>query len=213
MAPQLLFLVRHGESAWNASQRLQGQADAPLSDLGREQAQALAPVLAKLPPAGLVTSDLSRAALTAELSGHGGAEPDRRWRERDMGAWTGELEADVPPDQMDAFRHEGLVPAGGESWEQLQARVAEAVEDLTARGGSWMVFTHGGPVRAAVSHVTGAEHRAIAGPANASLTLLELGPRRRLLAFNWTSGGGGVPRASEPGSGGAIEVSAETHGA
>jgi glucosyl-3-phosphoglycerate phosphatase len=210
MASQLLFLVRHGESAWNAVQRLQGQADAPLSDLGREQARALRPVLATLPPAGLVTSDLSRAALTAELAGHPGAEPDPRWRERSMGDWTGELERDVPAADMDRFRHEGYVPPGGETWDALQHRVGDAIEDLSARGGHWLVFTHGGPVRAAVAHVTGADHRAVAGPANTSLTVLELAPKRRMLTFNWSAGDGGVPRASEPGGGGAIVVSAET---
>jgi probable phosphoglycerate mutase len=199
MADGLLILVRHGESAWNAEGRLQGQADAPLSDLGREQARALVTPLAGLPPAGLVTSDLSRAVDTAELSGHAGAARDPRWRERSMGEWTAELEGDVPQDQLKAFRAGELLPPGGESWTQLQDRVGQAVDELAARGGAWLVFTHGGPVRAAVAHATGADHRTIVGPANTSLTLLELGTPRRLLVFNWVPGARGIPRASEPG--------------
>jgi hypothetical protein len=53
-------------------------------------------------------------------------------------------------------------------------------------------------VRAAVAHVTGARPEAVAGPQNASLTLLELAPRRRLLTYNW-SPEPGIPRPSEPG--------------
>jgi glucosyl-3-phosphoglycerate phosphatase len=200
LAPQLLVLVRHGESSWNAGERLQGQADAPLSERGREQAVALEPVLAGLPPMAVVSSDLSRAHLTAELAGHPGADTDPRWRERDMGDWTGHYEAEVPADAMHAFRHGDLVPPGGETFAQMQQRVGAAIDELTARGGAWLVFTHGGPVRAAIAHVTGADPRAIAGPANTSLTVLEIAPRRRLLTFNWSHDGGALPRASEPGA-------------
>jgi broad specificity phosphatase PhoE len=110
---------------------------------------------------------------------------------------------------MQAFRAGDLVPPGGESWEEFQARVGAAADELAARGGSWLVFTHGGCVRAAVAHLTGADARAIAGPANASVTLLELGARPRLLVFNW-SVAPGVPRASDPGGALSLEVSHTT---
>lgn len=209
--PDLLVLVRHGESSWNAGKRLQGQADAPLSERGREQARALRPVLALLPAMHVVSSDLSRAADTAALAGHPDAEQDPRWRERAMGDWTGHYEAEVPDEQMDAFRHGDLVPPRGESFDQVQARVGEAIDELAARGGSWLVFTHGGPVRAAVGHVTGADHRRVAGPSNTSLTVLELAPRRRLITFNWAPDSGPIPRASDPG-GAAVAVSPATGG-
>jgi broad specificity phosphatase PhoE len=166
-------------------------------------------VLAELPPMGVVTSDLSRAAVTAELAGHPGADTDPRWRERDMGEWTGHYEREIDDDRMAAFRHGDLNPPRGESFAQMQARVAAAIEDLSGRGGSWLVFTHGGPVRAAVAHVTRADHRAVVGPANTTLTVLEIGPRRRLLTFNWAHDGRALPRASEPG-GAEIAVSATT---
>jgi broad specificity phosphatase PhoE len=145
-----------------------------------------------------VTSDLERARETAELAGHPDARRDPRWREFDLGAWSGRLEADVPAEELAAFRRAALVPPGGESWPLFQARVASAVEELARAGGTWAVFTHGGAVRAAVAHVPGARPETVAGPVNTSLTLLELAPRRRLLVFNWTSAPG-LPRASEPG--------------
>jgi probable phosphoglycerate mutase len=199
----LLVLVRHGESAWNAESRLQGQADPPLSDAGRAQGADLREPLASLGVDHVVSSDLARATETAELAGYADARRDARWREIGMGEWTGRLESEVSPEELAAFRTTILVPPGGESWPLFQARVASAVEELARAGGVWAVFTHGGCVRAAVAHVTGARPEAIAGPSNTSLTLLELRPRRRLMTFNW-SPEPGVPRGSEPG-GGAIE--------
>ena len=186
MPPTYLFLVRHGESAWNAEARLQGQADPPLSDAGRAQARALAAPLAALAPDGVVVSDLERARETAELAGFPGAEVDPRWRERGVGEWTGMLEADLPPGDLRAFRDRDHVPPTGEAWPAFQARVGAAIDELDGRGGTWMVFTHGGCARAAVAHLTHADPKAVAGPANASLMRFELAPRRRLLAFSVT---------------------------
>jgi broad specificity phosphatase PhoE len=185
-----LFLVRHGESAWNAQARLQGQADPPLSQAGRDQARALEPWLARLAPAGVVASDLQRARDTAGLAGHPDAELDQRWRERGVGEWTGLLESALPPGDLRAFRDHDRVPPTGEAWPGFEARVGAAIDELDARGGSWLVFTHGGCVRAAVVHMTGADPRAVAGPANASLTRFELAPRRRLLTFSVSAPGG-----------------------
>jgi len=207
-----VFLVRHGESSWNAESRLQGQADAPLSELGRAQARTLRDALSALPELSVVTSDLSRARDTGVLAGHPAGEEDPRWRERGLGDWEGRLEADVPQGELRAFRRGDHLPPGGETWADLQSRVGRALDDLAAQGGSWLVFTHGGCVRAAVAHLTGADARAVAGPANVSLTLLELGRRPRLLAFNWTASDGDgarVPRASDPG-GAEIDVSGGT---
>jgi probable phosphoglycerate mutase len=206
---QHIVLVRHGESAWNAIGRLQGQADAPLSERGREQARALRDTLAALPPMGLITSDLSRARDTGVLAGFDGAEEDARWRERSLGVWEGRIETDVPADELRAFRERDHVPAGGEHWAELQARVGAALEELAGRGGSSLVFTHGGCVRAAVAYLTGADPSTIAGPGNTSLTLLEIGRRRRVQAFNWTASSDGraqIPQGSDPG-GAELEVS------
>jgi glucosyl-3-phosphoglycerate phosphatase len=198
VAAQHLFLVRHGESAFNAEGRVQGQADAPLSTKGRGQAGTLVELLRALPVDGVVSSDLARARDTGALAGHANPELDPRWRERGMGAWENELEATVGPQDLKAFRVGELVPPGGETIPEFVGRVGGAIDELTARGGSWLVFTHGGCVRASVAHVTGADFNAVAGPANVSLTILELAPRKRLLSFNWTAGGG-LPRASDPG--------------
>jgi probable phosphoglycerate mutase len=198
----VIVLVRHGESAWNAESRLQGQADAPLSELGRDQARGLVAALAGLEVAQVVASDLSRAADTAALAGHPGAVADERWRERGLGIWEGRLESEIPPGALREFRRTDVPPEGGERWPDFQARVGAALDELAGRGGSWLVFTHGGCVRAAVAHLTGADHRTVAGPANASLTVLQTGRRRRMIAFNWTPAQDGalrIPVPSDPG--------------
>lgn len=61
-----LIIVRHGESEWNRIGRYQGQADAPLSDLGLRQAEALAGRLQNEPISAIFSSPLQRAARTAE---------------------------------------------------------------------------------------------------------------------------------------------------
>ena len=65
-----LCLVRHGETAWNAERRIQGQLDVPLSSTGHAQARATANWLAQEDFAAIYSSDLSRALHTAEAVAH-----------------------------------------------------------------------------------------------------------------------------------------------
>src|SRR5688500_9485770 len=90
-----LILVRHGESTWNAEERLQGQLDPPLSERGREQSRALAAMLDGVPDDRVICSDLGRARKTAELLGLRPARFDARWREIDVGEWGGEVAGEI----------------------------------------------------------------------------------------------------------------------
>jgi probable phosphoglycerate mutase len=150
-----LLLVRHGESTWNARGRWQGWADPPLSDLGRAQAEAAAPAAA--PIDAVVSSDLQRALVTAELMAavldidevH--IEPDLR--ERDVGDFTGltrdEIEERWPGVLSDVAASIARDPRFGESVEQLATRVNAALARLgaTFAGQRVLVVTHGGVVR------------------------------------------------------------------
>ncbi len=189
LSPRLV-LVRHAESTWNAEGRLQGQADPPLSDAGRREAEALAQVLGGFPAERVVASDLRRARETATLAGFAGAALDRRWREVGVGEWAGRPLSELPPGSEPAWRGGPLVPPGGERWEEMAARVADAIDELVAAGGAWLIVTHGGVIRAAVAYLTGAEPQRISGPVNASVTVLEPGDPPRLLAYAWTPDGG-----------------------
>ena len=93
-----LVVLRHGRTEWNAVGRAQGHANISLDDVGREQAEAVAPYLASLEPAALWTSDLARAretcAFVEKETGLSAVE-DVRLREFDVGAAPGADDAGV----------------------------------------------------------------------------------------------------------------------
>jgi broad specificity phosphatase PhoE len=192
-----LILVRHGQSEWNALGRLQGVSDPPLSAAGRAEAEALGAFVAALGPERVVSSDLRRARLTRELLGLPGdvvvGDPDPRWRESDLGDWTGRLPGELSPDEHAAFllwrvgRH---TPPGGESWAATRARVAGAARDLEATGARCaVVVTHGGPVRALCHELTGLDPEAMVPVANATVTIIETHPVPHLVAFGMSPDG------------------------
>src|SRR4051794_22089779 len=121
-----LIIVRHGESTWNAEERLQGQLDPPLSERGREQARALAGGGDGVPAGRGVCSDLGRARQTAELMGLRPGRFDERWREIDVGAWGGKTaaEIDAQGEELTNWRGGKRKAPDGESWDAFTARVA-----------------------------------------------------------------------------------------
>ena len=117
-----VLLIRHGQSEWNAEGRWQGQADPPLTDLGRHQAVHAARNLGSVD--AVVASDLQRASETAliigEALGVGPVVLEPGLRERDAGEWSGltraEIERDWPgyldPPPSDRAASFGDAPAG-----------------------------------------------------------------------------------------------------
>lgn len=180
-----LILVRHGQSTHNAQARLQGQADPPLSDAGRAEAELLKPALPAFEDHRVITSDLQRAEQTAALLGYPGARREPRFREIDVGEWEGRPLSDFPDGADMVWRGGPRKAPDGESWNQLQQRVGSALDELIAQGGTWLVVCHGGVVRAALSHVTGADPTRVAGPANASVTIVRANERPQLEAYGW----------------------------
>jgi probable phosphoglycerate mutase len=183
-----LLLVRHGETPWNAARRLQGVADPALSPAGRAQAAALAPMVAALAPDAAVASDLRRARETAELLGFPDARLDRRWRESQLGRWTGRATDELPPGHHREWRAGRRTPPGGESWEALGARVGSALADLRGEVGTVLVVTHGGPIRRALALLVGLGPDRIVPPRTGSLTVVDVGERARLRAYNVAPG-------------------------
>jgi glucosyl-3-phosphoglycerate phosphatase len=192
LPPDRLILVRHGESTWNAEERLQGQLDPPLSDRGREQSRALAGMLDGLPGERIVCSDLGRARQTAELMGLEPGRFDPRWREIDVGEWGGKTaaEIDAQGSELTNWRGGPRTAPDGEQWDAFAQRVSGALDELIAAGGQWTVVCHGGCIRAAVAHVTGADKLHLGSPPNASMTVVELGARPRLLVYGSLPDGG-----------------------
>lgn len=152
--PTRIIALRHGETAWNVSTRIQGHLDIPLNPRGRWQVQQLALALADEPLAALYASDLTRAWQTAEAVAHWHAlpiTPEAGLRERGFGVFEGRTFADIEaelPEQAHRWRHRDPLfsPEGGESLTALRARVLEAVERLAAchPGEQIAVVGHGG---------------------------------------------------------------------
>jgi broad specificity phosphatase PhoE len=151
-----VLLVRHGQSEWNAARRWQGQADPPLTALGRFQARAAAESVGAMD--AIVASDLRRAAETAAiLSGNLGVGPvlaDGRWRERDVGPWTGLTRAEID-DRWPGWLEDHRRPEGFEHDDDVVARALPALLELGSRdtGRSVLVVTHGGVIRSIERHL------------------------------------------------------------
>lgn len=154
-----LYFVRHGESEANAAGRFAGQTDSPLTERGRQQAEAVAEVLAGVDFDHVISSDLSRARDTAEaIARRQGRSvevyPDLR--EIDVGDAEGRLFEDLrtrPDWTPDAF----VQWPGGESLEQAYVRAKRAVDRIAAEhpGSTVCVVGHGGITRILASHFLG----------------------------------------------------------
>ena len=190
-----LFLVRHGESEWNAVRRLQGQADISLSAKGEAQATALASTVAQLAPDRVVTSDLRRAYQTASLLGYPDAQRDHRLREVDVGEWTGLPIADIISDDAEAYRgwRAGTyAPPGGEHWQDFAGRITAAVLGEAETAQRLLVVCHGGVIRALLQTLLGLAPKRIIPVGPGSLTILASKPdepEMRLEVFNYAPGG------------------------
>ena len=193
-----LLLVRHGQSEWNASRRLQGQADIALSEEGRRQADALRPTIEAIAPDRAVSSDLARVRETAERIGAKQATFTSDLREIDVGDWTGKpIQAIVAADAeaYAGWRAGTHAPPGGEIWSDFVTRVDGAIErERSSRPcDTLLAVCHGGVIRALIQHLLGLPPARIIPVAPASLTVLQLdkagGQSGRLELFNYRPGG------------------------
>src|SRR4051812_37904247 len=153
-----IFLIRHGETAWNAERRLQGHLDIPLNEEGERQAAALARALAGESVDMIVSSDLSRAASTARAVADVLGLPlqtDATLRERCFGAFEGllydELEARFPQAyaQWRVRDPHARYPDGerrAETFAEFAQRAVDAVTRIADmhRGKRILIVSHGG---------------------------------------------------------------------
>jgi len=180
-----VLLVRHGETTWNRAGRIQGWADATLTEAGREQARAIGSHLVDSHSVNrLVVSDLTRTLETADALRAVGVEADperaRAWRERDFGELQGLTRTAIASRHPEYHRGGSLLAVrsvdGGKSLSAFETRVREGWERLVSdlgAGETVAVVTHGGPIRAVLSAVTGRELASLASefsPSNCGLT-------------------------------------------
>ncbi len=155
----LVYLLRHGETDWNATGRLQGSTDVPMNARGLEQVEAAARALGARLPKGtvIVSSPLARARATAEaLAALTGATVvyDDRMKERSYGAWEGMTAAEREEhDAVEVARwHAGLEPRieGYEDHISVTSRAVACIEEHVTDGAVVVFVGHGSTSRLAV---------------------------------------------------------------
>jgi broad specificity phosphatase PhoE len=191
----VLILVRHGQTAANASGLLLGRLDVELDERGREQAARLAAVVGR-PGVRVVSSPLRRARDTAAaIAASAGTtvEVDERWVEIDYGSHDGTPLSEVPAQLWACWREDpDFAPEGGESLAAVGRRVAAACEALApgAAAGDVVVVSHVSPIKAAVVWALGTATPTVwrMFVAVASVTRIAIGDRGPVLhSFNETA--------------------------
>ncbi len=143
MSDQMIYLARHGETAWSRTGQHTGLTDLPLTERGEQEARELGRRLGAIAFAKVFTSPLQRAARSCELAGFGqGAETDPDLVEWNYGKYEGrktvEIHLEAPNWQL--FR-DGC--PGGETLAQIGARADRVLNRLRAVNGTVLVFSSG----------------------------------------------------------------------
>ena len=137
---QTLLLIRHGQTTWNAEQKLPGQLPGiTLNEKGREQVARLAEALSEIPISAIISSPLERALETAEIIGQGRnltiqLEPDLM--DTDVGRWAGQNYEELSktdPEWKAYVKDPTVAPEGIETFPQVQQRALAAVERWRTR--------------------------------------------------------------------------------
>jgi broad specificity phosphatase PhoE len=144
----VVYLVRHGETAWTISRQHTSVTDLPLTEQGEAQAVRLGKRLDGLRFAAVLTSPLQRAVRTCELAGFGAratVEPDLvEWH---YGAFEGRTSAEIHAERPDWQLFRDGCP-GGESPDQVGARADSVIRRARAIDGNVLLFSSGHILRA-----------------------------------------------------------------
>lgn len=212
MRSRRLILLRHGQTEYNATRRMQGQLDTALSATGVEQARAAAKTLRGQRVIKIVASDLERARRTAEIIAAElslDVSVDERLRETHLGQWQG-----LTHDEVDAqnagirahWRHNaGWAPPAGESRLDVARRARPVVDELMQAFAQWdgnavLLVAHGGTISALTSNLLGLEERQyplLKGLGNTNTARLHALPRYR--------GGGAGAGAGDASAGAGVQ--------
>src|SRR5262245_7572011 len=139
----VIYLARHGETAWSLSGQHTGLTDLPLTERGEQNARSLGQRLVGLDFGQVFTSPLRRAARTCELAGFGAvAEVEHDLLEWDYGEYEGRRTAEIHAERPDWQLFRDGCP-GGESPEQVGARADRVLSRLRSTHGNLLLFSSG----------------------------------------------------------------------
>ncbi len=188
-----VYLVRHGETDWNAEGRLLSYTDVPLNAKGEAQARDLAVALASIRWDRTVTSPRIRARQTAELVLAGKDDAPRlviddRLVEMDFGPYEGWSEAELAADEVAATRRrEGAQLPGIETESSVEARARSFFADVADSAGTTLVVGHGRMLRILIATCVLGVPAGVSGSLrmrNCRPAIIEPGRVPLLLAFN-----------------------------
>ena len=153
----IVYLARHGETAWTISRQHTGLTDLPLTERGERTARRLGERLKGLTFAAVLTSPLQRAARTCELAGFKTqAEVDKDLVEWDYGQYEGRRTAEILAERPDWELFRDGCP-GGESPQQVGIRADRVVHRVRQVSGNVLMFTSGHFLRVLATRWLGLE--------------------------------------------------------
>ncbi len=148
---QLVYIIRHGETAWSLNGQHTGVTDIPLTENGRTLAKLLQPVLAKESFVLVLTSPLQRARETCKLSGLGDqADVDTNLMEWNYGEYEGITSRQIHETVPGWLVFNDGAP-GGETPEQIGARADRVIARVRSVRGVVALFAHGHILRVLVA--------------------------------------------------------------
>ena len=198
---QTLLFIRHGQTTWNAEQKLPGQLPGiSLNEKGRKQVAELAEALSAIPISAIISSPLERARETAEILAQGRnltIQLEPALMDTDLGRWAGQNYEGlykIDPDWKAYIKDPTVAPEGIETFPQVQERALAAVERWRTQEaiGAYPAFVaHADVVKLLIAYYLGLD----AGKAsrlfidNASVSLVEIEKENihplRVVAISW----------------------------
>lgn len=185
-----LFLIRHGQSEANVNLLYAGQTDSKLTELGRQQAEAIRPVLQNIEFDRVYSSDLSRALDTQKLAMPGyAAETTPLLREFDVGTLAGKPFINLESDPaLVSVRERDYTPFGGENPQMVYDRLRQFLSGLEAEPcENVAAFVHNGVMLTMLRAAIGTDFDySAARSGNCAIHIFDYdGNTWRLLAWNY----------------------------
>ena len=147
----MIYIIRHGQTDWNIEHRTQGHTDIALNKNGIEQAELITQKIANLKIDNIISSDLKRAYMTAQIINkkfNKTSETDKRLREFCFGTLEGITRDKITQEIWDDF-NKNPKQFNAETKEEIFNRIKSFIDDIKSNNinKNTLVVTHGGPIR------------------------------------------------------------------
>ena len=147
----MIYIIRHGQTDWNIEHRTQGQTDIDLNTKGIEQAELITQKIANLKIDNIISSDLKRAYMTAQIINKNfnkNIETDKRLREFGFGTLEGITRDKITQEIWDDF-NKNPKKFNAEERKEIFNRIKSFIDDIKSNNinKNMLVVTHGGPIK------------------------------------------------------------------